>query len=225
MAQKKRRPGATKNGRPTALGAYLLQLQNKHPGVSAVDLANLLLQTPVVNDLSAGEWIAYTRRAAREEPKRQEQLAKWRRMNKNINFLMNRVRGAPILGGPLRCAECGAKSQAERTVWCVSGCPPALGRKARILSELEAARPFKTKAPRRFRPMVPERDEVNTSGQLLHGRRAWLAPLATALAEFFKDRTDQRRDAEIAKILSLASGEDITEQMVKDRVLRHARDK
>lgn len=169
----KRRPTTT-NGRPSALRAQLFRLEHKYPDVSAVALAKLIVQTPVVNDLTTGEWFAFTRRAILFEPERQKSLAKWRKMNKSILSLMNWVRGAPILGGPRPCAECGAKSQGERAVWCVSGCPPkleALGRKARILAELEAARVFKTKAPRRFRPMVPEQDEINKAGQIIHGRQ------------------------------------------------------
>jgi hypothetical protein len=56
--------------------------------------------------------------------------------NKQIHSVMNHVRALEGLGGPSLCQECGARTAAQRTVWCalagLAACADTQGRQQRI---------------------------------------------------------------------------------------------
>jgi hypothetical protein len=151
------------------------------------------------------------------EPTRRKDRADFMLRNKQIHSVMNHVRALEGLGGPSLCQECGARTAAQRTVWCASAglaaCADTRGRQQRILDELKAARlPL-----RGLRPLVTARGEDSELG--------WLATYALPLCEYLGQAISQPTDSldvyrRVSRILRAASNRRITPAMVKDRCLR-----
>jgi hypothetical protein len=135
-----------------------------------------------------------------DEPKRQADVAAWRRRDRQFLSVANQVRALPFKRE--KKAAVLESLESERVI-------------TRLRKEGEIA-------PGRIKPWIDKR-AARTRG-VDHSALRWLGPQATTLVMYLRTHSSINSDkdacARAAGILSLASGERITPDMVKDRVWR-----
>lgn len=223
-------------GVPPELTKHLLTLARKYPGVKPDEVLVILHPlfpratytelgdvTGKLRSTDVGH-LAWLRKRRTNEATRRAGRKSLGRRNQRINMLMRLVEATPAPANVGPCHECGARTSAQRAIWCVSGCPWPPSRKERILAELRTWK-FPIRDMRHFRPLVPKTGPDSALG--------WLPEIASRLAEYLVPRVTRNRWGEalkpdgvtISRIVShilqhAAADRRITPEMVRARLAR-----